>query len=284
MSELIAIIGLTATGKSGLAMELARRFDGEIICADSRTIYRGMDIGTAKPSLEDQIEIPHHLLDIVDPDQRYSAAEFKAAALGVIGDIRSRGKLPILVGGSGLYVYSVIYDYRFPAGAESRRRRELDAQSLDALVGQLQKLDPEMLASIDIKNKRRVVRALETVGQPRVQAQQLAPGLRLIGLKPEPEVLFQNIVQRTKLMLEGGLVEEVEWLVGKFGKGIEPLNTVGYKEMIEYLDGRHSRDEAEHLINLHTRQLAKRQLTWFKRNAETRWFGEVAAAIKYVIE
>src|SRR5581483_857278 len=202
MSKLVVILGPTASGKSDLAMKLAKKFAGEIIAADSRTVYRYMDIGTAKPSREEMLSVKHHLVDIIDPDHGLSAAEFKQLALKAIADIASRGKLPILVGGSGLYIDSVIFDYQFPAGARNELRVELETKPIEELVEMLREKDPERAEEIDLKNPRRVIRAIETAGKPRTKSAELRPQTLVIGLTLNKNELQKRIIQRSKKMLE----------------------------------------------------------------------------------
>lgn len=281
MNKLVAIVGPTASGKSALGMRVAQDFGGEIICADSRTIYKDMNIGTAKPSATDQTAVPHHLLDIVDPDQSYSAAEFKTAALDVINQIRGRDKLPVMVGGSGLYAYSVLYDYQFPAGARSEVRLELESKPLSQLVERLQELDPELAASIDLKNARRVIRAIETAGQERTQSH-LMPGTILIGLRPDVDTLERNISDRTRQMIKAGLQKETAAIIKQFGSDLEVLHSPGYQEMLDHIADTIDLAKTAELINLHTKQLAKRQLAWFKRNPDIHWFENGEAAYQYI--
>jgi len=280
--KLIAIVGPTASGKTGLALQLAQKVPAEIICADSRTIYKRMDIGTAKPSVEEQGGVPHHMLDILNPDQPYSASEFKDDAGLLIQDIGSRNKLPVVVGGTGLYVTALLYDYEFPAGADNTLRKALELKELTELQDELRQRDPEAFRTVDTKNKRRVIRAIETIGQPRSRNKQLPENCLLVGLNPPMEELEKRIQKRTKQMLSEGLVSEVKKLLNNYGKAAEPLQTVGYREVIEYIEGRHTLEETERLINLHTRQLAKRQLTWFKRNKDIVWFHNTEQAIAYI--
>jgi tRNA dimethylallyltransferase len=268
---LIAIVGPTASGKTALALQIAQRCNGEIICADSRTIYRGMDIGTAKPTEEEQALVPHHLLSQIEPNQPYSAAEFKEAALKAIADIRGRNRLPLLVGGTGLYLNAVLYDYRFPVGPSSALRRQLQGLPLTDLAARLQQVDPERAAEVDLHNSRRVIRAIETAGQPRLAPKTLPPSILIIGLNPGLPELEQRIAVRTRQMLIGGLIEEVQALLARFDPVIEPLRTVGYAETIAHLHEEITAVELEAQINLHTRQLAKRQITWFKRNPDINW-------------
>lgn len=270
--KLVAIVGPTASGKTDLALRLAEQLDGEIICADSRTIYQGMDIGTAKPTLEERARVSHHMLDIVRPNESFNAQDFKTRADQVIVQIRARGNVPFLVGGTGLYAYAVLYDFQFPAGAPTALRAELQSLSLPVLVERLQQVDPERATEIDLKNARRVIRALETVGQVRDRIMVLPPNYLLLGLRLPEEVLNNKIAQRTHGMFQIGLVAEVKRLIEEYGLDLEVLRSPGYAEVAAYLDGHSSLEEAESLVELHTRQLVKRQLTWFRRNSEIRWF------------
>ena len=273
-TKLIAIVGPTASGKTALAIRLAERFNGEIICADSRTIYKGMDIGTAKPSAEERARIPHHLLDLIEPNETLSAAEFKRLAEEAIAGITKCSKVPFLVGGSGLYAYGVIYDYQFPAGPANNLRSELQDIELPALVERLQQQDPEAAESIDLQNRRRVIRALETIGQPRQKAQRLSPNILLLGLNPQKEALDTRVTQRTHAMFQIGLIDEVRRLTEQYGVDIESLKSPGYAEIVQYLAGEIDEAEAKRLIELHTRQLVKRQLTWYRRNPEIQWLDD----------
>ncbi len=231
MEPLVVVVGETASGKSALGMELAQRFNGEIICADSRTVYKGMDVGTAKPSPKDQAKIPHHLLDVVLPNQKFSAAEFKKLAMGAIKDITSRGKLPIMVGGTGLYVDSVLFDFQFnPKGQR----------------------DPD--------NPRHLLKADQT------RQNKLRSNTLVIGLEVEREELKQRIKDRVESMFDKGLPDEVAGLVKKYGLGCEALSAVGYKELQPYLNSEQNLAETKHLIVQNTLNYAKRQRTWFKRN------------------
>lgn len=270
-SPLIAIVGPTASGKSSLGIDIASKYRGEIICADSRTIYKGMNIGTAKPSMTEQKGIPHHCLDILLPDQAYSAAQFKNDAEQLIQDINKRNRLPIIVGGTGLYVYSVMYGYQFPAGADNKLRKQLEAYETENLAKMLKKLDEPAYQQIDIKNPRRLIRAIETVGKPKIKSHQLGGGSMIIGLAPKTDILEKRIAARTKDMIDQGLVAEVQNLKDVYGVETEALQAIGYKEIVDYVAGEISLDKAIELINLHSRQLAKRQMTWFQRNKDIRW-------------
>ncbi len=269
--KLIALVGPTASGKTALGIELARRFNGEVVCCDSRTVYREMSIGTAKPTVAERSKIPHHLLDILDPDEAMSAALFKTLAEEACEQIWSRGRIPMLVGGTGLYLYSVIYNYSFPAGPRTAERVRLESEPLANLVARLESEDPERASSIDLKNPRRVIRALETLGQPRQQLTVLPGNILLLGLRVPSAELNNRIERRTRMMIQQGLVDETVGLLEHYRSKIEPLKSPGYIEIVDYLQGKTSLDEAANLICLHTRQLVKRQQTWFKRNPDIIW-------------
>lgn len=279
----VVILGPTASGKTGLSFEIAKELGNtEIICADSRTIYKGMDIGTAKPTLNEQKIAPHHFLDILDPDQRYSAAEFQKSVQKLIKDIKKRGNIPMLVGGSGLYIFSIIYNYSFPAGPTNSRRKELEEKDTDELRSILQYLDADTYSKIDTNNPRRLIRAIETAGIHKITNSQLINNVCVLGLKPELSVLENRIRLRTSLMMSGGLVDEVRTLVSRYGPDVEPLQTVGYREIIDFLDKKTSLEEAEELINVHSRQLARRQITWFKRSKDIKWIKNYPDALKEI--
>lgn len=272
---LVVIVGPTASGKSSLGMEFARRYDGEIICADSRTVYKGMDIGTAKPSNVEQAEIPHHLLDMVMPDQVFTAAEFKRNALIWIDDISIRGKLPIMVGGTGLYVDGVIFDFAFLPPVPSEERAELEAMSIEQLQSEINSRGIQMPENS--KNKRYLIRALETNGEIPVKK-----GLReytlIIGIDMSREKIKQRISSRVDKMIEDGFITEVKELSDKYGWDAPGLNAPGYKAFREYIEGKVTLEEAKQMFVQSDFQLAKRQRTWFKRNPHIKWIQNVIEA------
>ncbi len=282
-NKIVAIVGPTSSGKSELGNAIATKFGGEIICADSRTIYRGMDIGTAKPTANDQANVVHHGLDIIEPSQSFSAAEFKRLANRHIKEIQRKGRLPILVGGSGLYVYSVIFDYKFPAGPTNELRESLNKLTIDELKLKLKMMDSIVFQKIDINNPRRLIRAIETAGQDRTAQDKLRENTILVGVFPGFDELKHRIKNRTKMMIDSGLVDEVRSLDRKYGE-TEALKSIGYNEIRECIDGKYSLAEATELINLHTLQLAKRQMTWLKRNKEINWFTDVGEGLEYISE
>lgn len=279
----IVILGPTASGKTRLSLEIAKNLGNvEIICADSRTIYKGMDVGTAKPTKKEIGHVPHHLLDILKPDQPYSAAQFQKQANQLIIDIKNRGNIPMLVGGSGLYVFSVIYNYSFPAGPVSPARLELQSKDINELKSILQYLDSDQYAKIDTDNPRRVIRAIETAGMDKQQSIKIRDDVCVIGLAPEMAELKRRIARRTNEMVANGLVDEVKSLINQYGADIEPFNTTGYREIASYLNGEISLDKAEELINIHTRQLAKKQMAWFKRSKDINWVDNYSTALKRI--
>lgn len=266
---LVVIVGPTASGKSALALEVAERYNGEIICADSRTVYVGMDIGTAKPSLDDQKRIRHHLLDVVKPDQKFTAAEFKRLAEEVIKDINSRGKRPILVGGSGLYIDSVIFDYKFGPPADKAYRQELNQLSVE----QLQSLCREKNIDIPVndKNKRHLVRAIEMGKDVTKHGKKLRKNTLVVGITTTKEDLQKRISLRAKQMLESGILKETQLLGDKYGWEHESMTGNIYPIFKEVIDGTISDQAALDKFTQADRKLVKKQLTWFKRNTHIHW-------------
>jgi tRNA dimethylallyltransferase len=274
-APLIVIVGPTASGKSNAAMELARKFNGEIICADSRTVYKGMDIGTAKPSIEDQHEIKHHLLDVVTPDQVFTAADFKAQALRTIDDIARRGKLPIMVGGTGLYVDGVIFDFAFLPPVATPERERLQQMTVEELQAELK--DKGIALPENSKNPRHLIRAIETNG-----AVAIRKGLRentlVLGIDAEKKVLVGRIKKRTAEFIEMDLGSEVEKLAIKYGWEAPGMSAVGYREWQDYFNETQNLKDTLARIETDTFQYAKRQRTWLKRNTDIIWIKNSAEA------
>ena len=270
VAPLLVIVGETASGKSALALKLAQQFDGEIICADSRTVRRGVDIGTAKPTVAERALVPHHLLDVVGPAKDFTAAVFQRLAKQAIAEIANRGKLPIMVGGTGLYIDGVLYDYGFLPTGDSGQREALNAMSLPELLAKIDDLgiDPD---DVDQRNKRRLIRLIETNGaQP--SKRELRPNTLIIGLRPDREVLKQKIIDRVDAMLAAGLEQEVRRLSDQYGWDCEALKGVGYAQWRGYFEGSQTLFETRQKIIKATLDLAKRQRTWFKRNYSVQWF------------
>lgn len=276
----VAIVGETASGKSTLALQLAQQFDGEIIAADSWTVYKYFDIGTAKPSREDRALVPHHLLDVADPCQGFSAAEYKRLAQEAIGDIASRDKLPILVGGTGLYIDSVLFDYSFLPPATSEIRATLNQCSIGQLLEKIQTAGID-ITGIDIRNKRRLIRLLETDGQCPQQAP-LRENTLIIGVSVPRDVLRAKVEARVDAMLAAGLEEEVRQLAEQYGWDVEPMKGIGYREFQSYFTGTQTLVETRERIISATLGLAKRQRTWFKRNKSIQWISKQDEAVELV--
>jgi tRNA dimethylallyltransferase len=278
--KLLVIVGATASGKSDLAMKIASSFGGEIIAADSWTVYRGFDIGTSKPTITQQKAVKHHLIDVREASQGFNAPLFKAMALKSIEDIQKRGKLPIMVGGTGLYIDSVIYDYGFLDNSSPEDRRRLDAMELKDLV-ELAGSRGVNLDDIDTRNKRRVIRAIEAGGAKPTKGG-LRPGTLIVGLKVDNDELRARIERRTEQMLKAGLEQEVKGLADKYGWQAEPMKGIGYREWREYFEGAQTLEETKARIISATMGLAKRQRTWFKRNPDIHWFNSLDAAYTFL--
>lgn len=268
---LIVIVGETASGKSRLAIELAQRFDGEIICADSWTVRREVSIGTAKPTPEEQALVPHHLLDIIEPDEVFTAARFKELALEAIADIASRGKLPIMVGGTGLYIDGVIFDYSFRDISDPANRSQYDALTTEELVERITKQGIE-LGDVDVHNKRRLQRLLETGGAEPTR-QPLRKNTKVLGLQTNRDRLRERVERRVDNMLKAGLEQEVQAIAEQYGWDCEALKGVGYAQWKDYFLGTQTQAETRTKIIKATMDLAKRQRTWFRRNKSIHWFG-----------
>lgn len=267
---LIVIVGETASGKSDLALTLAKQFNGEIINADSWSVYRDFNIGTAKPSNLEKKEIKHHLIDIVDPNEGFSAAEFKKLALVALDEIYAKRKVPILVGGTGLYIDCLIYDYSFLPASSKKDRIRYENLSLDKLVKMCRELQYDT-KDLDLGNKRRVIRLLENQGK-RPTSKPLRENTLILGIQIDSKKLETNIQNRTKTMMAEGLKHEVKSLVDKYGWEIEPMKGIGYREFRDYFEKNISEQELTVRINRDTLKLVKKQKTWFKRNKSIQWY------------
>lgn len=280
LPDLICIGGATATGKSMVAVELAKRIEGEIVSVDSMQIYRGMDIGTDKPPLEIRQQIPHYLIDIVDPWEKFDAAKFVELAKNAIDTIRNKGKIPILCGGTGMYFKAFIYGLDPLPSAEINLRRQIMNTPLPELLEELRLADPQMYAQIDRTNPRRVYRAIEILrltGKPPSSLRtkwkdRLPTPYPFFCLRRTRSDLKRRIELRVKRMFEEGFVEEVKQLIEA---GLRPEHTaaqaIGYKQIFEYLAGKRTLEETVKLVIIRTYQFAKRQETWFKHQFEAQW-------------
>ncbi|NLU53389.1 MAG: tRNA (adenosine(37)-N6)-dimethylallyltransferase MiaA [Clostridiaceae bacterium] len=286
MDKVIVIAGPTASGKTDLAIEFALKCNGEIISADSMQVYRGMDIGTAKPTLEERRGIPHYMLDVVDPDEEFSVAQFQQMAKECIKDILSRGKVPIVAGGTGLYINSLVYNITFSETIADWKYREhlqniAREQGPLVLHDMLKKVDPISAQNIHPNNVKRVIRALEvfeTTGRPisehQKESRKIKPeyDYKIFGIEVERDVLYRRIEKRTDKMIQMGLYEEVEGLLKKgYSPDLVSLQGIGYKEIIMCIQGKCSLDEAIYNIKLGTKHLAKRQMTWFRKTEGLKW-------------
>ena len=265
---LVVIVGPTASGKSATAMRIAKEFNGEIICADSRTIYKGMDIGTAKPTAEDRRAVPHWGLDLVAPGESFTAADFKEYTEQKIAEIRARGHVPMLVGGTGLYVDGVIFDYEFVA-PDQKMRAKLEKMSLEELKQYCVKNNitlPE-----NQQNRRYVIRAIERKNVSGKRLSTPLPNTIVVGINTERDVLKQRITARAEQLFENGMVEEAKKLGKKYGWNSEAMTGNIYPLVHQYLDGKLNKSELKERFIIADWQLAKRQLTWLKRNQFIVW-------------
>nr|WP_141433523.1 tRNA (adenosine(37)-N6)-dimethylallyltransferase MiaA [Bacillus sp. 03113] len=283
--KLVVIIGPTAVGKTKLSIELAKAFDGEIISGDSMQIYAGMDVGTAKITNEEMEGIPHHLIDIKKPDEPFSVAEFQELVRKKISEITARKKTPFIVGGTGLYIQSVIYDYQFseaPSDPDYRKGLEIvvENEGSEKLHQLLMKIDPDSGEKIHHHNVRRLIRALEIYHctgktMTEIQNTQRSEELyesALIGLSMDRALLYERINKRVDLMMGQGLLEEVEALYSQGLKGSQALQAIGYKEFFSYFEGSSTLQASIDQLKQNSRNYAKRQLTWFRNKMDVEWF------------
>ena len=280
-SPIVGIVGPTASGKTDLALAIARRLPVEVLVADSRQVYRGMDIGTAKPDAAARAAVPHHLLDLADPDEPFTVADWVQRARELVPEIAARGRLPLVVGGTGLYVSALVdgHDYASQGWSPELRAeltRRLEVEGLEPLAAELERLDPAAAARIDRRNPRRVLRALERAsagGGGTIPRATPYPGrVVLIGLSRSREELYRRTDARARDLFAGGLVEEVATLLDAgFGADLRPMTGHGYREAARLLSGEWTRDQAVEVTATRTRQYAKRQLTWFRRDARIAW-------------
>lgn len=281
----VAIVGPTAVGKTQLSIELAKRFNGEIINGDSMQVYKGMDIGTAKIFPEEMQGIPHHLIDIKEPIEDYTAADFKGHVHKLIEDITKNGRLPIIVGGSGLYIQAALFDYNFPEIKRNEERtdeltKQVREEGIDSIYKRLLEVDPVQAEKIHPNNHRRVIRALEiyeTTGRSksdweRDQTSESPFNIIFIGLEMERERLYSEINRRVDIMLQNGLLEEVTRLYKQGLESTQAMKAIGYKEFIPYLEGREELTDALDTLKQNSRRYAKRQYTWFRNKLDINWY------------
>ncbi|MCA9328469.1 tRNA dimethylallyltransferase [Candidatus Saccharibacteria bacterium] len=280
-SKVLFIVGPTASGKSALAMEVARKYSGEIICADSQTVRRGLDIGTAKPTKADQAEIPHYLLDVVDPYERFTVADFQKLAGQAIDDIQARGKLPIVVGGTGLYIDAVAYNFALRTNADMNERQKLEKKTVVELK--------EMVKSRGLalpeneQNPRHLIRTIESDGQVSGK-DTLRRGAVLIGLNPDKNIHESSIRERIDTMFSDGFLREMETVLSTYGDPPANFDAIAYRIAFDHrrAPGDYDEKTVKELFAIADRQYAKRQRAWFKRNRDIAWFEQPKQALKYI--
>ena len=295
-NQLIVILGQTASGKTDLAIRLAKNFNGEIVSADSRQIYKGMDIGTAKPEIKSRSshgiydpiiidKIPHYLIDSISINREFNAAIYKKWAIKIIKDIQKRNKIPFLVGGTGLYISAIVNNLSFPRVAPKKQEREkLEKKSVQELFELYQALDPIGAKKIEKENKRRLIRAIEVCKstksafwEQRKKEKPLFEVLQ-IGIKISKDELKKRISRRTKKMIKSGLEKEAKTLIKKYGSKSLLSQTIGYQEWIDNTDI----DKIKENIMVHTSQFTRRQMTWFKRDKRIKWISSMNEANKLI--
>ena len=283
--KIVIICGPTASGKTGFAVELAERLRGEVVGADSLQVYRYLDIGTAKPTTEEQARVPHHLVSVLDPDKPFNAALYKEMADESIAEVLSRGRLPLIVGGTGLYLRVLVRGiFQAPKPDEvlrERLKKELDAYGVEQLFNRLQHVDPELAAKVEPHDRNRIIRGLEIfeqTGIPLSEHQRAhdfdGPSYEAlkIGVKTDRQVLYERIAERTGEMIDAGLLGECESLLERgYGPELKPMQSLGYRQICEYLSREKTFEKAKQDITRETKRYAKRQLTWFRKDKEIHW-------------
>lgn len=282
MNKLVVILGPTASGKTELAVKLAKKFKGEIVSADSRQIYRGMDVGTAKPTKKEQTLAKHHLIDIKTPKQSYTVWQYKQEATKKIKEILKKGKIPFLVGGTGLYIKAVVDNLNIPKVKPDKNLRKklelrIKKRGLKSIYEELVKIDPEAAYVVDPQNPRRVIRAFEITlktkkpfSKHRKKGRPLYETLQ-IGLNPRKEKLGKIIERRANAMIKTGLIKEVAGLMKRYQESLPAFDAIGYREIVDYLDNKISLLQAVEKIKRNTKRFAKRQMTWFKKDKRIHW-------------
>lgn len=276
--NVIAIVGATASGKTAYSIELAKKLDGEIISADSRLVYKGFDIGTAKPEITERENIPHHLIDIVEPEFDYSAGLYKQQAKEKIIEIFKKGKTPIIVGGTGLYLNILLKNYDLPQISPNKEfRNKLSTLESQELYELLKTQDIESAETINQNDRKKIIRALEIInetGKPLSSTRGIKEpefNVKWIGRNFDRETLYKRIDDRVDIMIDKGLIKETQNLLTKHGRIPNLINTIGYREILGYIDNKYSLEDAKELLKKNTRNYAKRQLTWFRKNEDIEW-------------
>ena len=284
--KVIVIVGPTASGKTALSIELAKKINGEIISCDSMQIYKDLNIGSAKPTIEEMQGIKHYLIDEIEPTQRFSVAEYKKRAEKAIEEIIKKGKTPIVVGGTGLYANSLIYGIEYnEIKYDEKYRNELmkfaqTEEGLESLFEKAKKIDPKAMEKISKNDKKRIIRILEkynstgatkTEQEKETRKKEVKYDYKVFALNMERSVLYERINKRVDIMLEQGLIEEVKNILKKYNEFPTAMQAIGYKEIVEYFNGDLTKQEAIEKIKQESRRYAKRQITWFKKIANVKW-------------
>ena len=283
--KVIVICGPTASGKTALSIELAKKINGEIVSCDSMQIYKDMNIGTAKPTQEEMQGVKHYLIDFVSPNERYSVADYKKDAKKAIKEIIMKGKTPIVVGGTGLYIDSLIYeieyqDIQFDENYRKKLEKQVEEKGLDYLYEKAKEIDPQAIEKISPNDKKRILRILEiykATGKNKTQQEiesrrkEVEYDYHIYAIDWDREELYDRINKRVDTMIKQGLIEEVEGILEKYKEFPTAMQGLGYKEVVEYLEGRATKEEMIEKIKMETRRYAKRQLTWFRKNKQTIW-------------
>ena len=299
--KVIVICGPTASGKTALSIELAKQINGEIVSADSMQIYKDMDIGTAKPTKEEMQGIKHYLIDFVSPDERYSVADYKQDAKKAIREILKKGKVPIIVGGTGLYIDSLIYEIEYPniefdEKYREKLEKEVEEKGLEELYEKAKEVDVEATKKISKNDKKRILRILEiyhATGKNKTEQEiesrkkEVEFDYKVYALNWDREKLYERINKRVDIMIEQGLIKEVKNVYEKYNEFPTAMQGLGYKEVVEYLENKTTKEEMVEKIKQETRRYAKRQMTWFRKNKQTIWLNaeeEIQNNIKIILE
>lgn len=299
--KVVVICGPTASGKTSLSIELAKKINGEIVSCDSMQIYKEMNIGTAKPTLEEMQGIKHYMIDIVSPNERYSVADYKKQAKQAIREILEKGKVPIVVGGTGLYVDSLIYeieyqDIEFDKEYREKLEERVKQEGLEELYKEAEKIDPEAIQKISKNDQKRILRILEiynATGKNKTQQEiesrknEVEFDYKVYAISWDREKLYDRINQRVDIMINQGLIEEVKEICSKYNEFPTAMQGLGYKEVVEYLEKKCTKEEMIEKIKMETRRYAKRQLTWFRKNKQTIWLDgqeKIQNNIKIILE
>ena len=300
--KVIVIVGPTASGKTALSIELAKKINGEIVSCDSMQIYKKMDIGSAKPTKEEMQGIKHYMIDIVEPNERFSVAEYKKQAEHAIEEILSKGKIPIVIGGTGLYADSLIYEIEYPEielDEEYRRKLEEEAKTkegLESLYNKAKKIDEKAIKKISPNDKKRIIRIIEiykATGKTKTEIEiesrknEVKYDYKIFAINMDREKLYERINKRVDIMIGNGLIEEVKNLINEYDKFPTAMQGLGYKEVVEYFDGILTKEQMIEKIKQETRRYAKRQLTWFRKNKNTIWIdglNDIQSNINIILE